>query len=67
MDKFEIAERNSKVKSFGYVNGWSEEPDEIVKCRELGHEMEYEKGAWNCTHNYTCYICNIRYSIDSGG
>jgi len=53
------------MKNLGYMNGWFDgTPEELKKCRELGHELEKET-IGRCLNEYTCDICNIKYKIDS--
>jgi|26BtaG_2_1085354.scaffolds.fasta_scaffold46116_2 hypothetical protein len=55
-------------EDFGYENGWSEDPPEIKKCRELKHEtVETSDDPPFRRHNWTvkCYVCKIIYHYDS--
>jgi len=55
-------------EDFGYANGWSEDPPEIKKCRELKHEtVETSDDPPFRRHNWTvkCYVCKIIYHYDS--
>ena len=55
-------------KDFGYANGWSKDPDEIKRCKELKHETtESSNDPPFRRHNWTvkCYVCKIIYHYDS--
>ena len=54
-----------KVKSVGTANGWSETPEVVVKCRELGHST-VGKTVGRCLTRYTCHKCGYTYKVDSG-
>ena len=53
-------------KNLGYMNSWGKEtPEEVTKCRELGHKLiACEVG--RCDTRYRCPVCNYYYNIDSG-
>lgn len=53
------------MKYLGYANGWKEKPEEVIKCKELGHKKEY-KTIGNCLQEVRCDICGYFYRVDSG-
>jgi len=61
-----------KVKNLGWANGWSETPEIVKKCRELGHQRSDNSDApgvpYKCfVHTVRCDICGYVYKYDSSG
>jgi len=54
----------NKLKDLGWMNGWSEVPEEVKRCRELGHFVEY-KNIGRCLNQITCPECRYTYCVDS--
>jgi transposase-like protein len=52
------------MKDLGYANGWRKTPEEIEKCRELKHNIDYDMIGKSLT-KYTCKICQYNYKVDS--
>ena len=48
----------------GAVNGWLQRPTEVAQCEEQGHKTKEER-LGDCYYEYTCDICNIKYTVDS--
>jgi hypothetical protein len=55
------------MKNLGYANGWTETPEEVVKCNELGHrDQRWARNVGRCLTEYGCNECGYTYKIDSG-
>ena len=52
------------MKDLFTMNGWSEVPKELKKCRELKHKLD-KKEISRCYTEYSCPICQIKYKVDS--
>lgn len=52
------------MQELGIANAWKQIPNELTECREKGHLVN-SKTISRCYHEYTCNICNYRYSVDS--
>jgi hypothetical protein len=55
-------------KDFGFVNGWAEEPAEVVACVAAKHEQtNIDEGPPNrgIDHVVRCQVCRIVYHYDS--
>lgn len=52
------------VKDFGYVNGWTAPPEEVVECGRKGH-VQYSKPLGRCNTEYGCEICGYMFRVDS--
>jgi hypothetical protein len=48
----------------GAVNGWIKRPTKVVQCEQDGHKVKEER-LGDCYYEYTCDICNIKYTVDS--
>lgn len=51
-------------KHLGAANGWLMQPQELKECEKQRHKQK-EQQLGNCYHEYTCDICNIKYTVDS--
>jgi hypothetical protein len=58
--------RRKSMKNLGFVNGWIETPEELKKCRELGHDIIIKKIGYHLDE-YRCDICKYKYQVDSSG
>lgn len=56
-------------KDLGWINSWFHNPpDEVVKCRALGHrmtEITHDKSMRGHDTESRCEICAIHYHTDS--
>jgi hypothetical protein len=62
---------DNELRSLGYkyldwANGWSESPEEVIKCKELGHKTNNHSYSHRGLHNtVSCDICKYYYNYDS--
>jgi hypothetical protein len=54
-----------EIKDLGCVNSWKESPQIYKECCRLEHPMTI-RNLGRCYNEYTCEICGIKYTIDSG-
>ena len=52
------------MKNYGYVNSWSKTPEEVARCKKLGHKLVCERTDI-CVREYSCPICDYKYQVDS--
>ena len=55
-------------KYLGWANGWEENPEEIKKCKSLGHKTTHHSYSDRGLHNtVVCDICKYYYNYDISG
>jgi len=60
-------ETGRQIKDLGSFNGFHKNvPTEFIKCTNLGH-IPIKTNLGKCLNEYTCKICQIKYSVDSSG
>lgn len=51
-------------KDYGYVNGWTETPEEVRECERKRHRM-FTRAIGRCVTEYGCEICGFKFQVDS--
>lgn len=55
----------TKDRKLAFTFG-DKEPDELIKCKELGHKSEVICDTNRGDHQRQCSICQIKWGWDSG-